>query len=212
MKCPRCVQRIHRTAVQCPHCGFELGQADAEFGDSEVLTRCLSDSAGVLKRDERERAEMILERFRDQFPQLFLAVHTGVLTELASLRQFGFWLLNRGAFDDLAVDRPNEGGILLVIDPEAKVAGITYGYRLEPFLDESDTFGVLSAAHPFLLQGQYLKAVAVVERRLGVLLAKRAAQARRDPERFERKVAAPGPPRDLLQRIRARARNEEVEK
>jgi hypothetical protein len=191
MKCPRCVQRIHRSAVSCPHCGFELADADAQFGGGEVRLECLSDHAGVLKRAERERAEILLERFRERFPQLFLAVHTGVLAELASLRQFGFWLLNRGAFEDLGVDRPNEGGILLVIDPEAKVAGLTFGYLLEPFIDEEDTFEVLSAAHPFLLQGQYLKALRVIEKRLSRLLCKRSRQARRDPERFERKVAAP---------------------
>ena len=136
MKCPRCVQRIHRSAVSCPHCGFELADADALFGHGEVRLHCLSDHAGVLRRHQREAAAALLERFQARFPQLFFAVHTNVVSELASLRQFGFWLLNRAAFVDLSVDRPNEGGILLVIDPEAKVAGMTFGYLLEPFLDE----------------------------------------------------------------------------
>lgn len=191
MKCPRCVQRIHRSAVGCPHCGFEIADADAQFGPGEVRLACLSDHAGVLKRGERERAAAILDGFLGRFPQLFFAVHTTVLADLASIRQFGFWLLNRAAFDDLRPPRPNHGGILLVIDPEAKVAGLSFGYLLEAFVDEADTFEMLSAAHPFLLQGQYLKAIEEVAKRLTRLLMKRAGQARRDPERFERKVAAP---------------------
>jgi uncharacterized membrane protein YgcG len=177
--------------VSCPHCGFEIADADAQFGAGEVRLHCLSDHAGVLKRGERERAAALLDRFLVRFPQLFFAVHTSVLSELASLRQFGFWLLNRAAFDDLGADRPNEGGILLVIDPEAKVAGLSFGYLLEPYLDEAETFEALTAAHPFLQQGQYLQAIVEVEKRLSRLLVRRAGQARRDPEKFERKVSAP---------------------
>jgi len=182
-----------------------MADADAQFGAGEVRLHCLSDHAGVLKRGERERAAALLDRFLLRFPQLFFAVHTSVLSELASLRQFGFWLLNRAAFDDLGADRPNEGGILLVIDPEAKVAGLSFGYLLEPYLDEADTFVLLTAAHPFLLQGQYLKAIGEIEKRLSRLLVKRAGQARRDPARFERKVAAPTQRGKGLQPLRAAA-------
>jgi len=167
-----------------------MADADAQFGAGEVRLGCLSDHAGVLKRGERERAAGVLDRFRLRFPQLFFAVHTSVLGELASLRQYGFWLLNRAVFEDLGAERSNAGGILLVIDPSAKVAGLSFGYLLEPYLDEAATFELLTAAHPFLQQGQYLKALGEVEKRLSRLLVKRAGQARRAPERFERKVGA----------------------
>ena len=207
MKCPRCVQRIHRSAVQCPHCGFSLAEVDAIFGVQEVRVKCLTDAAGVLRKKERDDAERVLAAFQRKFPQLFFAVYFGTFKELPSLRQFGFWLLNRGAFEDVDVSRPNEGGILLSVDVGGKSAGISFGYRLQPYLDDDLTFKVLSAAHPYFLQGQYLKATEVVVSKMSKILRKEAARARKDPERVlarsgERSEMAG----EVLERIRANHR------
>lgn len=203
MKCPRCVQRIHRAASSCPHCGFALADADARFGGEEVRLRCLTDAAGLFRRRDRERVENALDKISRRFPQLFVAVYTGSLGEVSNLRQFGFWLLNRAAFEDVPVEKPNEAGILITIDPESKGAGIAFGYMLDPFLEESDTFDCLSRAHAYWLEGRYteglIRALAHLER----VLKKRARQARRDPERFERKVLPPPMAGDLVKRIRA---------
>ena len=75
-----------------------------------------TDGAGLLRRLERQRVEAELKRFRVRFPQLFFAVHTVVLEEWTSLRQFGFWLLNRAAFRGSADGVDRDGGILLAID------------------------------------------------------------------------------------------------
>ena len=155
MKCPRCVQKIHRAAELCPHCGFSIVDADERFGAGEVRMRCLTDSAGIIRRGEHGRVEAAMERISQKFPQLFVAVYTGALGEIANIRQFGFWLLNRTAFEDVAVDKPNEAGILLTVDPESKAAGMVFGYLLDPFLDESDTFECLSRAHSSWLEGKY---------------------------------------------------------
>lgn len=207
MKCPRCVQRVHRSARQCPHCGFEIGDVDRIFGEQDVRLKCLTDAAGVLKKKERLAARRALERFQRKFPQLFFAVYFGSFKELPSLRQFGFWLLNRGAFEDVDVSRPNEAGILLSVDVSGKSAGITFGYALQPFLDDEGTFRALSAAHPFFLQGQWLQATEMVIRRISKTLAKQARRAKRHPEIFEPVV----PPvndgaGELLERIRANHR------
>lgn len=143
-----------------------------------------------------------MERFHRRFPQLFVAVYTGSLGELANLRQFGFWLLNRAAFEDVPVEKPNEAGILIVIDPESKAAGMTYGYLLDAFLEESDTFECLSRAHAYWLEGRYAEGLLRVLAHLEVVLRKRGRQARRDPERFERKVMPPAQIGDLVKRIR----------
>ena len=202
MKCPRCVQSIHRGAMSCPHCGFAVEDADRMFGAGEVAIDCLEDTAGLLRRSERDRVACIIEEFREVFPQLFFAVYTGSFRELTSLRQFGFWLLNRAAFRDVPIDRPNEAGLLLVIDPESKAASLTFGYLLDPFLDGNDTFRCLSKAHPYLLGGDYCRGIEVVAGVLSKLLRKRSRQARRDPERFERRCAPPPPVGDLARRIR----------
>jgi hypothetical protein len=211
MKCPRCVQKIHRAASSCPHCGFTLADADAHFGEGEVRLRCLTDAAGLLRRGQREQVEMAMERITRRFPQLFVAVYTGSLGEMANMRQFGFWLLNRAAFEDVPAHKPNEAGILLTIDAESKSASITFGYLLDAFLEESDTFESLSRAHSYWLEGKYAAGIVRTLKHLDGVLAKRCRQARRDPDRFGRKVLPPPNMGDLLRRIRAGHRLESGE-
>lgn len=211
MKCPRCVQRIHRAAAVCPHCGFSIADADGRYGEDEVRLRCLTDGAGILRRGDRERVEAAMERVSRRFPQVFVAIYTGSLGEVANLRQFGFWLLNRSAFEDVPVEKPNEAGILLTIDPETKAAGMVFGYLLDPFLEESDTFECLSRAHAHWLEEHYAEGIIRVLMHLEGILAKRSRQARRDPEHFQRKVLPPAMLGDLVRRIRAGHRNQATE-
>lgn len=153
--------------------------------------RCLADTAGLLRRRDRARVEEAMERFSQRFPQLFVAIYTGSLGEIGYLRQFGFWLLNRAAFEDVPLDKPNAAGILMVIDPQSKAAGMTFGYLLDPFLDERDTFDVLSRGHSHWLEGRHADGMLKALSQLGVLLKKRCRQARRDHDRFERRVNPP---------------------
>jgi hypothetical protein len=202
MKCPRCVQVIHRGAVLCPHCGFGIADMDAKHGSDNVALRRLADGAGLMKSRERTKVQAALDDFCRRFPQLFFAVYTGSSQGAGNARQFGFWLLNRAAFEDVPVDRPNEAGILLVIDPDAKSASVTWGYLLDPFLTEEDSFLCLSRAHAYWLEGHFAEGTVRLISQLGSILAKRAAQARRDPDRFERKVAPPPKTGEIARRIR----------
>ncbi len=203
MKCPRCVQRIHRAAASCPQCGFSLTDADRSFGEDGLRLSSLTDTAGLLRRGDRERIEYAMEKFTRRFPQLFIAIYTGSLGEVANLRQFGFWLLNRSAFDDVPLEKPNEAGILLTIDPSSKAAGMVFGYLLDPFLTEADTFECLSRAHAYWLEGRYADGIERTLLHLDGILAKRSRHARRDPEHYERKVTPPAKMGDLVRRIRS---------
>ncbi len=198
MKCPRCVQTIHRAAESCPHCGFSVVDVNEIFGSEDVRIRSLTDTAGLFRRDEREKVEAAMEAVSLRFPQLFVAIYTGSLGEISNIRQFGFWLLNHAAFEDVPVEKPNEAGILITIDPESKAAGMVYGYLLDPFLEEVDTFECLSRAHAHWLEGRYADGLLRTLAHLEVVLAKRCGQARRHPGRYEviKKDAA-------IQRIRA---------
>lgn len=211
MKCPRCVQRIHRAAGSCPHCGFSLADADQRWGAEDVRLRCLTDAAGIMRRGERERVESAMERISRRFPQVFVAVYTGALGEVSNIRQFGFWLLNRSAFEDLPAGKPNEAGILLTIDPESKAAGFVFGYLLDAFLEEADTFECLSRAHAYWLEERYADGIVKALFHLEGILAKRSRQARRDPEHFQRRVVPPAMMGDLVRRIRAGHRNTTTE-
>ena len=187
----------------CPHCGFSIADADERFGSEDVRLLSLTDSAGIIRRHERAMVEDAMERIAAKFPQIFVAVYTGSLGEIANIRQFGFWLLNRSAFEDVPVEKPNEAGILLTIDPESKAAGIVFGYLLDPFLEEADTFECLSRAHAFWLEGRYAEGIVKALDQLEGILARRSRQARRDPDHFLRKILPPSMVGDLVHRIRA---------
>ncbi len=175
-----------------------------QYGAGEVRMRRLSDAAGVLRMKERRSAEKWFEQFEANFPQLFLSVYYGALDEMSNIRQFGMWLLNHGAYEDVDLGRPNDGGILLVVDVHAKVATISFGYLLDVYLTEDDTFKILSKAHPHLLQGNHLKALRMIINMLSAVLRKRSRQANRNPEHFERLAGGNQQGMgEILQRIRS---------
>lgn len=185
----------------CPHCGFGMADANRMFGDGDVKLRSLTDTAGIFRRNECNRLEDEIERIGIVFPQVFVAVYTGSVGEIANLRQFGFWLLNRGLFEDIPMEKLNAAGVLIVIDPDSKAAGMTFGYLMDPFIEEQDTFDCLSRAHSYWLEGRYAEGLLKCLVQLRKLLSKRSRRARRDPEWFERKVASPVAVGDLVRRI-----------
>lgn len=191
MKCPRCVQKIHRGAAICPHCGFALADADARFDGIELNLHGLTDTAGLLRRGERERVEAAMRQCGRRFPQLFIAIFTGAFGEMDELRPFGFWLLNRATFAEVPPGLTNAAGILLTIDPEAKAAALTTGYLLDAFLEEADTFDCLARAHSHWLEGRYADGMIKALAQLQWVLRKRSRQARRHPASFARKVLSP---------------------
>lgn len=186
-----------------------MADADQMFGDGEVKLRSLTDTAGIFRRSERDKLEYAMNDFGENFPQMFIAVYSGTLGETGSLRQFGFWLMNRGVFEDVDMKKPNEAGVLFVIDPDSKSAGITYGYLLDPFFEEHDSFDCLSRAHSYWLEEKYAEGLLKAIKHLKSILRKRSRQAKKDPERFERKVATPVAVEDLVKKIRSGGRKSE---
>ncbi|MCP5535779.1 MAG: hypothetical protein H7A51_06030 [Akkermansiaceae bacterium] len=177
---------------------------DAQYGAGEVRLKRLGDAAGVLRMKERRKAEKWFDQFEASFPQLFFSVYYGALDEMSNIRQFGMWLLNHGAYEDIDISRPNDGGVLLVVDVKSKVASISFGYLLDVYLTEEETFRILSKAHPHLLQGNHLKALGVVIKSLSKVLKKKSRHARRNPEHYERLAGAPqSGVGEILQRIRS---------
>ena len=127
-----------------------------------------------------------MDQFEKNFPQLFFSVHYAALDEMSNIRQYGMWLLNHAVYEDLDISRPNNGGVLLIVDVNSKVASISYGYLLDAFLTEEETFNVLAKAHPHLLQGNHMKALRLIIKSLARVLRKKARKARRNPKHFER--------------------------
>ncbi|MDX1681193.1 MAG: hypothetical protein R3242_10735 [Akkermansiaceae bacterium] len=160
--------------------------ADRQFGADDWSLRRLTDRAGVLRHEDRERVQLAMGRFSKRFPQLFVAIYTGNPGTLEDLRGFSFWLLNRAAFDDVPVDMPNEAGILITIDPEHRAACITYGYLLDEHLDEILTFDCLCRAHGHWLEERYADGIVRVLDQLERVLIGLSCKARRRAKRGER--------------------------
>jgi hypothetical protein len=164
----------------------------------EVRLRCLTDRAGILRRKDRERVSAAMARITRRLPEVFVAVYAGALGDVASMRMFGFWLLNRGVFEDVAADQPREAGILFTIDPESKAAGMSFGYRLDSFLEESDTFECLLRGHAYWLEQRYAEGLVRALSHLEGILCKRSRQARWSPGYYQRKAGSPVVSEDAL--------------
>jgi hypothetical protein len=155
--------------------------ADGVFGSQDIKLKKFSDVAGVVRMKDREPMRKVLENFEAKFPQLFVSVYLGAFEDLNSLRQYGFWMLNRTNYVDVDAQRPNSTGILILVDVNAKSASITFGYALMPYLDENSTFEALSSGHPFFLQGDYLKALKAVIEKLEIPLVRGWRRVRKNP-------------------------------
>lgn len=163
---------------------------DEVFGGDAVLLDRVTDAAGALSRSEIEQVEDALRRFEHRFPQLFTVVYCGALPAQTSLRQFGFWLLNRAAVCDLEATRPNENGVLLILDTHGRSAAVVPGYLLECYLNESDLQRVLTAGRKSWGRGLWTPGLLAALGELSSRLCRRAEEAARAPERF----APPHPP------------------
>ncbi len=139
----------------------------------------LTDAAGLFRLHERDLLDEKLHRMGRVFPQLFVSIYTGNLNHAGQVRQLGFWLLNRGVFQDVPVDRSNDNGVILVIDPDAKMAGISFGYLLDPYFEEEDSFDCLARAHAYWLQGKYAEGALRVLKELEKRLKKRSRDVRK---------------------------------
>lgn len=163
---------------------------DEVFGSDDVLLERVTDAAGVLSEGDIERIELALLQFERRFPQLFAAVYCGALPQQTSLRQFGFWLLNRAAVCDLDVSRANDHGAVFVLDTHGRSAALVPGYFLECYLDERDARAVLEAGRREFHRGQWAAGICRALRELTSRLRRRAAEAAKSPARF----APPRPP------------------
>lgn len=154
-----------------------------------------------MRRGDRARVETAMARIARHLPQVFVAVYTGALGETANIRQFGFWLLNRSEFEDVPAGKPNSAGILITIDPESKAVGMSFGYLLDPFLEEADTFECLLRGHAHWLEERYADGLVKVLAHLEVILCRRSRQARRNPKALQRKARPLGKIEDPAQRM-----------
>lgn len=148
----------------------------------------LADRAGLLRLRERNLAADVMRKFSTRFPELFFAVYTGTFRNHENMRIAGFWLLNRRAFEN-DHDLTNDSCVLLVMDVERKAATLSFGYRLDAYLDEEDTFSCLAKAHPHWIEARYADGIAALIEGLEKILIRRSTHARRKARQSDSCVA-----------------------
>jgi hypothetical protein len=156
-----------------------MADVDARYGAGRVKVPSLDDESGLLARSGRAEVRAAMARIPRKFPQLFAAVHIGPVGAATELRQFAFWLINRGVFEDVPKGRNNDACILLVLDPRSRMATMVHGYLLDGRLREEDPFECLARAHGYWLEGKYAEGIVKAWNHLEGILIRRSRQAQR---------------------------------
>lgn len=125
-----------------------------------------------MRREQQYRIDRRRAQFERRFPQLSLGVVSVAAVE-ADLREYAFWLLNRAEFTDWRAGQSRQGLVLLVIDARAWAATLVWGYWLDPYLSEADSFEILRRAHAYWLEERYSDGIERVMEQLSYSLARR---------------------------------------
>ena len=86
----------------------------------------------------------------------------------------GFWLVNHSRVKGSEYARPNENALLVIVDLTNKQIGFSLGYFAEYLLGEEDAHRTLQAARPYLVNGDYGRALITLYKKLGRVLSRRA--------------------------------------
>jgi uncharacterized membrane protein YgcG len=188
MKCPHCSRPVDHEAHTCYSCGYSLSAAESLFGRNYVQMSRLHDAAHCLRKPERDALEDILDQLEMRFPQMLFCIYLGALTKEVRLNELGFWLLNHAEVRGADYARSNENGVLLLVDVTTKQAGISLGYLSELLLPEDEGYRCLQSARPYLVNGAYGQALAILLRKIGRVLSRRARHLKRNPKEIDQAI------------------------
>lgn len=153
---------MHLSAEECPHCGLTLEHLDHVYEGFSRVVRRPHDVAGVLRVKERAKVAKLIAKAEKAFPQLYVSVATVSLRDDQQIRSYGYWLMNRGEFEERRAGSRVDGCVLLVLDVDRKEACICFGYLMDQHMKEVEAFSALADAHPHLLEGRYVRALDVM--------------------------------------------------
>jgi hypothetical protein len=150
VNCPHCHTPLSAQIEVCGGCGFHARALAVCLGDQWVKLDRITDAANCLRLEDVRGCEEALDDLERQFPQVFLAIYTGVLPSGLSPAEVGFWLLNQGAFTTTHLMKRNDYGAAVVLDPATRCLSISLGYGLEQILGSDASMRLLKAAVPML--------------------------------------------------------------
>jgi hypothetical protein len=179
MKCPRCLRPVDHEAESCYSCGYGEVEAAVTFGENQVFLNRIHDAAHCLRKQEKDELSETLDQLELKFPQMLFCVYLGTLPTHLSLSELGFWLLNHGQVKGAEYARPNENGILILMDMNSKQIGISLGYVAEMLISEEDSYRALMHARPNLVNAEYGEAMERIFLRIGKMLDRKGWKMRR---------------------------------
>lgn len=183
MRCPRCSASLCQDALQCGACGFDLLTLDARLGKVLASIDPIMDVAHCLRLADRAPLEAMIDDFERRFPQVYLSVFLGVLPAGMTISEAGFWILNHGIRKRRDAVCDNRFGILVMVEPAARQAGIAMGYALEPVLSERALTSLLEKHSHHLWHSDYGTALRHLIAGVDTLLRSAGSARRRCPEK-----------------------------
>lgn len=169
--CPNCRTALTEETPVCPGCNLELRTAKRVLGPAPRLNHLgVTDFSGCLSKAEEKRLLKEVNLFQQRFPQSRLAVVIRAFSEDFPLGAQLFWLFNTAglASEDSKLGKNRD--ILIGIDSQQNLAGITIGYGLEPFLGQEALDHLMQLAAPQLQLDDYAAGALAIIRGLSKLM------------------------------------------
>lgn len=182
MKCPHCECPLSTPLPACPQCGFSAEALGTYLGDHWVRLERITDAAHCLRLEDTRQCEVMMDDFERVFPQAFFAVYLGMLPTGLNVAELGFWLLNQGAFNTPLIQKRNDFGVVMVVDPVSKNLAVSLGYAIEGYFDPKTLNSLLQAAGEKLRTQAYGVAITVTLQRVMQVLRSHARPKPWSPE------------------------------
>lgn len=191
MNCPQCSSPSSPVVMHCAACGFSAERLRRSLGDQWVRLERITDAAHCLRLADHQRCEVQMDDFERLLPQAFFAVYLGILPAGLKVAELGFWLLNQGAFNTPHMQKRNDFGVVMVLDPAVRELSLTFGYAIESYFDEATQHCLLKNAAKHLRFQDYGAAIRQLIQGCQDVLQRHA-------QRQPRKASTNGMPPELM--------------
>lgn len=154
LPCPYCRNALAEDAPACPTCEFDLARAKAVLGPVPRLDPSgLTDFSGRLTKRDLQHIEKARGLFVHHFPQTQVHLVVSRFRTDFPLPVTLFWIFNLGGLSAEDQKQGRNHAILIAVDPDQSVVGLTTGYGLEPFLSTTAIDDTLAGAAPYFQTG-----------------------------------------------------------
>ena len=143
MACPGCRLTTKDPVDQCHRCGCTGHVSVEKFPFPAPPMERFIDPAGNLNEVERREIGKALAKLAKKFPQPRFCFCVLDLSPEADPREFGFWMMNASPVADQEEAGLRPWTSRMVIDDANGRVSVSFGYAIEPFLDDEQLTAVL---------------------------------------------------------------------